>query len=459
MTDKSTFETDKAHQSKPLFPTFRALPSALLRKARGVKRCWKRSWHYLLGFAIILVFVYAALDIYATAQLNQQLHLIRAQGAPLTLAEAAPPPVSDSQNATIWYDRAVKALQYEGKGVPPTLPHDKARAFLAKNQKALELIKETTTKPQYRLHTDWNDPLHAVYPEFAQMRNLARLLSMKAQYEAEQGNTQAALECIQQQLAMAKHLTQTPVLIGALVARALEGIANGTLAKVLFISNIDAKQASEFKKSLVDIDWPPVLYRALQGERAFVIQAYQGDWNWDAYAYKSLPRPIDKTLRFIWKPFRKLDETYSLTVWQKFLKDIQNTPVPLPMNYMSKMDKQISQAPWYARTARLTLPAFTGQRHIIDMAEVERRQREIALALAVYHSQYHQYPATLDDVKPIGKSTFPIDPYSGKPFHYRRDGDSYILYSIGTNRKDDKGVNNAHGPAPRILKDDIIWKN
>jgi hypothetical protein len=37
-------------------------------------------------------------------------------------------------------------------------------------------------------------------------------------------------------------------------------------------------------------------------------------------------------------------------------------------------------------------------------------------------------------------SAIPPDPFSGKPFHYRRAGTRYLLYSIGPVLKDNGGA-------------------
>ena len=46
------------------------------------------------------------------------------------------------------------------------------------------------------------------------------------------------------------------------------------------------------------------------------------------------------------------------------------------------------------------------------------------------------------------------DPFSGKPFHYRREGNGSIVYSVGPNGVDDGGIED---PEDRNAKD-IVWK-
>jgi hypothetical protein len=38
-----------------------------------------------------------------------------------------------------------------------------------------------------------------------------------------------------------------------------------------------------------------------------------------------------------------------------------------------------------------------------------------------------------------------VDPFSGQPFHYRREGNDFVLYSVAENLEDDGGKHNEHG--------------
>ena len=51
------------------------------------------------------------------------------------------------------------------------------------------------------------------------------------------------------------------------------------------------------------------------------------------------------------------------------------------------------------------------------------------------------YPETLGALAPKYFKELPIDPFSGEPLRYAREGNgkSYRLYSVGPDRTDDKG--------------------
>ena len=68
-----------------------------------------------------------------------------------------------------------------------------------------------------------------------------------------------------------------------------------------------------------------------------------------------------------------------------------------------------------------------------------QRNLRIALALASYHSVNQRYPAALGELKPKYLETIPGDVYSGKELYYRLTDKGYLLYSVGKNRREDKG--------------------
>ena len=60
-------------------------------------------------------------------------------------------------------------------------------------------------------------------------------------------------------------------------------------------------------------------------------------------------------------------------------------------------------------------------------------------------------PASLTDVEPMLPEGLPLDPFTGNPYVYRLTGDSFLLYSLGRNRRDDGGVHDRR-------EGDIVWR-
>jgi hypothetical protein len=88
----------------------------------------------------------------------------------------------------------------------------------------------------------------------------------------------------------------------------------------------------------------------------------------------------------------------------------------------------------------LIVPA--GGKNARRAAEVDalRQLARLALAVAAYRAKEGKYPDKLDDLLPGYIAQIPGDPFDGQPLRYRRDGAGPVLYSVGPDRKDDRGA-------------------
>jgi len=473
---KSTFgeEQENPDLMREAFPTFRTIPARFLeimhaapanflRIPRWLGKGWKKSWHYLLTAAIIISIPYVALDIYATSQLNHQLNLIRQKGEPLTLAEAAPPKVPNDQNAAILYERAAKALKLKLKikYAPEDLSQRETQFILAQNIATIKLIREATAKPQCRFDLNWQDvPGTAlVSTETEPMRNLFRLLQLQTRYEAQTGNKAQALKDIQSMFLMVRHLSGEPLVWSSFTALEMDKDANDTLAKVLLHVSLSPTQARQFEASLPVIDWKDVVHRFLLTERASNIEMFQ--LNIPISQWKENNPFLDFPDRYIWysecaiKPLRKLDEARALSFWPELLLNAKSVPISRVIDYGSRINERVQHTPWYNLLTKMSIEVYPQVRNNFDKSEVRRREREIALALNAYRSQYRKYPVTLQEAETFWKSTFPLDPYSSKSFRYKSKGSTFLLYSVGMDGNDDGGK--WRESSGSFIQQDIVW--
>jgi hypothetical protein len=127
--------------------------------------------------------------------------------------------------------------------------------------------------------------------------------------------------------------------------------------------------------------------------------------------------------------------------------------------------------PFYASISRMITPVFTSAHNKRDETIAQLGLAQWALALHIYRQKKGRYPADLQEVDALLDWGLPADPFSERPFVYRRDGAGYLLYSIGVNGRDDKGETDRarHSPPslsrssvpPRYVPfppDDIAWR-
>jgi len=75
--------------------------------------------------------------------------------------------------------------------------------------------------------------------------------------------------------------------------------------------------------------------------------------------------------------------------------------------------------------------------HLLYLGEC--RAGRTLVALRRYRDQTGAWPTGLAEVQPYVSAEVLIDPFSGKPFGYRRNDNAFLLYSVGPNGTDEGG--------------------
>jgi hypothetical protein len=173
---------------------------------------------------------------------------------------------------------------------------------------------------------------------------------------------------------------------------------------------------------------------------------------------KNLPDPVP-TLEHYWRQIDKARCIFSFRLTS--LKAWGDTSLSLLALRREKREV-IKNREVFLEVARLPFPdhvAWRSQRpapmfeygpiRAIYSAVLYRAEMEtclngtiIAIAIEIYYSEHNMYPDSLDALIPDPLEMLPMDPFrggKGTPFHYRREGDDYLLYSVGRDLLDDGG--------------------
>ncbi len=457
--------------------------SDIARAARQIKiekrrRFWRKARRRILWTLAVLFVAHSSLHIYASVLLNRELAAIRENGDPLRFSEIEPPALPDARNAARVYERATKSLRFspeEKYALQATRlgasAGDKKRieSAVANNRQALELARQAAAMPQCRFPLDWkSDPTNFLFPHYAQVRQLARLLAMNAEIQARRGNGAAALDDARALFGMAHHLSNEPYLIGFLVAQSVDALAHRALGEALKVVPLSVAQAHELEASLPKDDWTKAFRRSLVGERMMGIFAFESlgktssnTANEDEDSSGIAPFALVWTrapLLWVSRPVIKMDEVQTLRMWRQMLDSPGSQQVPRSVAFGQAQDAAVDNAPFYAMLTKILFPVFSQASDHRDYAEVRRRQREVALALACFRTARGHYPALLSQAETVWKTPLPLDPYSQKPFIYRLNGKDFTLYSVGVNRTDDGGVGPySQGKNFVASADDLAW--
>jgi hypothetical protein len=158
---------------------------------------------------------------------------------------------------------------------PDQLPRAKARKLIERYQEVFRLADKAARSET----CDWGfaerirrKGISTLLPELQDMRQLARLLALRARVEALDGHTEQAVRALQTGFAAAKHVGETPVLIGSLV-----GVAMGTVAVKELELLLTQENTPNLYWALADLPRPFLdMRRPLEGERIGIYGSFPG---------------------------------------------------------------------------------------------------------------------------------------------------------------------------------------
>ncbi len=308
------------------------------------------------------------------------------------------------------------------------------RAAVTANKKALDLLRFGLQKKSFQPRTEMTAA--TLLPEFAQFRNMARMLAMEQQVFLADGSLPLALDSLRDGL-LFSHRFQSHILIGGLVGLACTSIIMRPIS--LHLEQLDYQHCNrliEHVKTVLEEPSPEL--SLVEGEAKFADEEL------------SDPKTLLENLPYLAGPeevsLRKAAEAgpeyfeqeagrarliardYFATIRAELGKSIWERNIPA----MSAAEND----PLANQIAAMFLPAFTVA--FSRFAESDARVRLLAThaGILAHRWWFGELPSSLDVLK-LGDLA--IDPFSGKPFVYKPSGWNYKLYSVGADKTDNDG--------------------
>ncbi len=88
---------------------------------------------------------------------------------------------------------------------------------------------------------------------------------------------------------------------------------------------------------------------------------------------------------------------------------------------------------------RALMPAMVNTGRLSAAAQAGRDEARIACAIERLRIANGSIPESLDALKPFFPAGMPVDPINGGAYHFKPQGDTYVLYSVAWDEKDDGG--------------------
>jgi hypothetical protein len=421
----------------------------------------------ILAF-LILVGGFIAWNL-ATPEQDARVLAIRQNGYPGTLREldAWYTHIPDSQNAALIYTNAFSeptltnysgstmALVGETNWVPARghLIEKEFRAelsaVLATNQNLLALLHSAAALTNSRYPVDLTKGFQVLLPHLAKVKSAVQLLTTEAILDASNGDIEKALAALRAAGAVADSMAEEPLLISQLVRYASWAIIFKRSELILNGATLSDQQLNALQIFFQNAEKPHAMVRGLAGERASGLAVFMGspDQQYVFGADFDSPPPLKDRLRtslFI----GLLKSTGLLRKDRSFYLDVMATnvaaaeaPFPERLTLAQQANNAAMSPPSKLMIfSRMLLPALG--RAMQRDGDHAARIRTAATAIAVERfrrAHNGELPSDLNGLVPTYLTSVPGDPFDGQPLRFKRLTHGYVVYSIGSDLRDDGG--------------------
>jgi hypothetical protein len=388
----------------------------------------------------------------------------RAADVPTTLTELdrwyVEPPTNE--NAALFFLQGHAALQIkEQDWIAPDLPllgyaklpppgrrmrsamTEAIAEFVQRNESCIPYFARGSKCSQSRYPVKMMEGWEALLPHLSHMNLSNTALLLRAMWHANAGREKEAVETLLMNLAIVRSLEPEPILVSQLRRVDLIPDIVSVLEQILNRSAVSIESLEQLQKTLGDFEQRESsgtnFTRALIGDRAMNVFDIPLQKQKDLFRQIAQePHPLDQadlswTVSSLVPQSQEMDReqlnaayTALLAVWKQ--------PYPGRMKFRSICSERIADAD--KRKLPVSAVCLRGFKRILA-SEAESlaslRLAQVAIALEQFrHTHANRYPQFLSYLTPVHLSKVPSDPFDGKPLRYRRNGNGYILYSIGS---------------------------
>ena len=401
-----------------------------------MKRVLNKIGKVILVLLAVLILAHGALTFVLGRRLEARLAEMKAAGQPVSMSDLAGPPVPDSENGAVIYEQVFEevsspAYKRDVQWIPyssSTWSFDKnpdwaaAKAAVERHEHILELVQRANAMPKFRFRGKRDPRSGDFLKPLRYERELSRYLGAYAVVEAHFGNMDEAVRALDISIQSINKVRE-PLLIPYLVTLSRVGIISRQVEDVLRYGNrMNEAQARRLFEAFGHLDLKERCNAALSGESARVFDGTE-------ILFDTTHSPLPQA--YLFHPWLYAERLAMSDQTQLLLRNSN-------LSYREMKDKGIvisQQAKLHFYT-----PHANNMAHAYARVVVMRDWRisyigcsQIVLALQAYKDRFATYPETLAELNSRLGWKLPNDPFSGKPFIYKRRGQGFLLYSVGDN--------------------------
>ena len=425
-------------------------------------------------FAVAMLGVVVAVACFMGWQLfrpvnDPQVEALKKRGYPMTLVELDEwyPWPPDKENAALVYTNVFAnqsfsnaAWDFSGRKWPARgekIEPEELKALkelMATNQEALGLLLTAATMPSSRYPIDLKQGFLSLFLHLAPVKQGAVFLCGAALVWAQEGEDAKAADALISAGRLADSLAEEPTLISQLVRYAAWGVWCSRVERILNLEKLNDEQLTRLQELAAGADKPGCLARGLGGETACGYAFFSNSKQQiDLLNQGNLQSAFAPT-----KPSWKDGIQYGAGIWllklsgffakdRAFYLDSMATNLTIaeqsyPERFKANQRLGIIVSPSrFMLFSSMLLPALS--KATLRDADHTARVRVAAAAIAVERfrrANTNSLPKDLGQLTPAFLAAVPLDPFDGQPLRFKRVGEGYVVYSVGSDGHDDGGA-------------------
>ncbi|MEP0845580.1 MAG: hypothetical protein HRF50_02035 [Phycisphaerae bacterium] len=312
----------------------------------------------------------------------------------------------------------------------------------------------------------------ALLPHLGGMRELSKASILAGKLMESEGSYGGAADFYIDALASGANVGAGPTMIENLVGVAIQQNAADAM---LDLYSHEAAGELDFGRIASKLEAahrplrPPV--ETVQFERAMVLDTLQSMYEYDASSgrYRIAPKGIERLSALMEMTGDGADDaldpvsavlslggvgfesmvSHTNELYDRMTEAVQR-PFPEAVRQLREVERELADPASVTRNPLLASlgPSLSRYTLATTRAEATRRATMAVTQLSAHRQQNGAYP---DSLNALGEREFTLDPFTGEPFAYRRDGEAFSLYSRGANGTDEGGVHDAKGETNDIV--------
>ena len=403
-----------------------------------------------LGLLFTVTLVANAIWISTTGtRLEEQIESLRSTGEYVYITEISQRPLAPEENAFTYLRRAEVGAQAANQELEQILAEqDWQHAQLTEVQQArvaelveafpepFELLQQAAACDRYNSQLDYSLTLAIPLPHCQTFRALARLADAKARLHIARGEPDQALDLACQVWRVARHLQSEPVLISYLVACAGRQLLIESANLALRSGGTTQPMRDRLAAELAKHDTLEPFVASLKGERALGMSVFQ------QLRSGELGDALDQELPSGWalsswfaRGYLNGDQAFYLQILSEMV-EVADAPYADNVAKMRQLEQRLQAAGARHAITGMLAPALTNLREVADRSRAQVRCLQVINAAAGDQG----LPDSLE-LSQLGLAdAATLDPFTDAPLRMVQTPQGWVVYSVGTNLKDDGGA-------------------